>query len=305
MAVRFDGQVAIVTGAGAGLGRSHALGLARFGAKVVVSDLGVHDNGQLVPGSDAKSVAAEIIAAGGEAVAEAADVSAAEQVNAMVQRTLGKWGRIDVLVNNAGILRDKTISKMNYDDFDAVIAVHLCGTFNCIKAVWETMKKQNYGRIVLTSSSSGVFGNFGQSNYGAAKAGMVGLMNVLHLEGARYDIRVNSLLPAATTRMTENLLSPETAKALRPDAVTPAVLYLSGPDAPSKMIMGAGAGCFTVSHIVESAGVFLPEEERTPDEITRRIAEISAFDTAAPVERAGAHSQKLMALANGYANRIG
>lgn len=297
MAIRFDGQVAIVTGAGAGLGRSHAMGLAAYGAKVVVSDLGIQENGKLTPSPAVKSVVDEIIMAGGEAVAEVADVGDLSQVTAMVERTIANWGRIDILVNNAGILRDKTFAKLTFEDFDLVIKVHLRGTVNCTKAVWDKMREQNYGRIVFTSSSSGIFGNFGQSNYGAAKAGMIGLMNVLHLEGMKHDIRVNSLAPAATTGMTENLLSPEAAEAMPPDAVTPAVLYLVSRDAPSKMIMGAGAGSFTVSHVVETAGVYLPEDIRTPDEIARRIDEISALETAAPVERAGAQSRKFIELA--------
>lgn len=297
MKIRFDGQVAIVTGAGAGLGRCHAIGLAAYGAKVVVSDLGERESDRLVPSKQVEAVVAEIIAAGGEAVAEFADVSDVDQVDAMVERTKARWGRIDILVNNAGILRDKTFVNLTFEDFDLVLKVHLRGTVNCIKAVWNTMREQDYGRIVVTSSSSGIFGNFGQSNYGAAKAAMIGLMNVLHLEGMKYDIRVNALAPAATTGMTRNLFTPEAAEAMPPDAVTPAVLYLVSREAPSKMIMGAGAGAFAVTHIIESAGVYLAPEVRTPDEIARRIDEIAAIGTAAPVEFAGMQSRKFIELA--------
>jgi NAD(P)-dependent dehydrogenase (short-subunit alcohol dehydrogenase family) len=301
MTTRFDGQVAIVTGAGSGLGRCHALGLAAYGAKVVVSDLGVRNGSALIASPAAEAVASEIVAAGGDAVAEACDVADLEQVNAIVERTKARWGRIDILVNNAGILRDRTFGKMPLEDFDLIVKVHLRGTVNCTKAVWDTMRAQNYGRIVFTSSSSGIFGNFGQANYGAAKAAMVGLMNVLHLEGIKHDIRVNTLAPAATTRMTRDLLSPEVADALPPEAVTPGVLYLVSRDAPSKMILGAGAGVFAVTHIIESQGIYFPEALRTPDEIARRIDEISEVRTAARVERAGAQSRKFIAIASEYA----
>jgi NAD(P)-dependent dehydrogenase (short-subunit alcohol dehydrogenase family) len=227
----FEGRVAIVTGAGAGLGRSHAIGLAREGAKVVVSDI--------APAA-AKAVVAEIKAAGAEAIAAAADVSDMAQVQAMVAAAVETWGRVDILVSNAGILRDKSFAKLEPADFDLVVKVHLYGTFNCVKAAWDLMREARYGRIVLTSSASGIYGNFGQSNYGAAKAAMVGLMNVLHLEGAKYDIRVNCLAPTAATNMTAGLIPDEEAQLLSPDTVTPALLYLVSENAPSKMILGAG-----------------------------------------------------------------
>ena len=213
MTIQFHGRVAIVTGAGAGLGRSHALGLAARGAKVVVNDLG--RNG--APSDNALSVVEEIRAAGGTAIADPADVADFDQVSAMAARAERTWGRVDILVNNAGVLRDKTFAKMEMADFDFVLRVHLIGSANCAKAVWAGMRERNYGRIVLTSSASGIYGNFGQANYGAAKAGMIGLMNVLHLEGLKHDIRVNVLAPTARTGMTEGLLTPVAAELMTPE----------------------------------------------------------------------------------------
>ena len=284
----FEGRVAIVTGAGAGLGRSHAIGLAREGAKVVVSDIAL---------ASAEAVVSEIKAAGGEAIAAAADVRNMAQVQAMVATAVKIWDRVDILVNNAGILRDKSFAKLEPADFDLVIKVHLQGTFNCIKSVWDLMREAGYGRIVLTSSASGIYGNFGQSNYGAAKAAMVGLMNVLHLEGAKYDIRVNCLAPTAATNMTAGLISDEETQLLSPDTVTPAVLYLVSENAPSKMILGAGAGTFAVTHIIETAGKFLPESERTPAGIARHMREIADISTATPLDTAFDQTSKFVTLA--------
>ena len=237
MSIRLDGQVAIVTGAGQGLGRCHALALAERGAKVVVNDLG-DESGK---SANADAVVAEVKAAGGEAIGHGANVADYAQVEDMVKQAMDKWGRVDILINNAGILRDKSFMKMPLDDFRLVIEVHLMGTVNCTKAVWEIMREQNYGRIVFTSSSSGLFGNFGQSNYGAAKMAMVGLMNTLHLEGSKNDIRVNCLAPTAGTAMTEGLFPEAVFKLMAPEAVSPAVVFLSGPDAPSRKVLCAAA----------------------------------------------------------------
>jgi NAD(P)-dependent dehydrogenase (short-subunit alcohol dehydrogenase family) len=282
MSIRFDGRVAIVTGAGGGLGRCHALGLAARGAKVVVNDLGPGGS----PSGATLKVVEEIAAVGGTAMADGADVSNVEQVAAMVAKAEADWGRVDILVNNAGILRDKTFSKMEIADFEKVVDVHLIGSAICAKAVWNGMRDRGFGRIVFTASSSGLYGNFGQANYGAAKAAMVGLMNVLHLEGAKYNIRVNVLAPTAATNMTAGLLPPEVAALLTPESVTPAVLFLAGDDAPSKVIIGAGGGVFAVTHIAETPGVFLPEAERTPESIATRWAEISDRATAVPLDNA-------------------
>jgi NAD(P)-dependent dehydrogenase (short-subunit alcohol dehydrogenase family) len=293
MSIRFDGRVAIVTGAGRGLGRCHALGLAARGAKVVVNDLGPAG----APSESAKRVVAEIEAAGGVALADGADVSNAAQVAEMVAAAEKAWGRIDILVNNAGILRDKTFAKMELADFEKVVDVHLMGSAICAKAVWNGMRERNYGRIVFTASSSGLYGNFGQANYGAAKAAMVGLMNVLHLEGLKHDIRVNTLAPTALTAMTENLLPADAAALMAPETVTPGLLYLVSEDAPSRVILGAGAGAFAVTHIVESPGVYLADEERTPETIAARFAEISNPAAAAPLENAFGQTFKFTALA--------
>ena len=293
MTIEFSGKVAIVTGAGSGLGRSHALGLAARGANVVVNDLG--QNG--APFDNAMRVVEEIRAAGGTAIADPADVADFDQVSAMVARAERLWGRVDILVNNAGVLRDKTFAKMEMADFEFVIRVHLIGSANCTKAVWAGMRERNYGRIVLTSSASGIYGNFGQANYGAAKAGMIGLMNVLHLEGAKNDIRVNVLAPTARTGMTEGLLSPVAAELMTPESVTPGVLFLVSEDAPSRIILGAGAGVFAVTHIGETPGVYLDESERTPETIAARFAEISDARTAEPLNDAFAQTYKFVAAA--------
>ena len=272
--IRFDNRVAIVTGAGIGLGRSHALGLAARGAKVVVNDLGA-DAGGLGQSSDAaNTVVEEIKALGGESFVHGADVSNSEQVTDMVSQAMQRWGRIDVLVNNAGILRDKSFAKMTIDDFNKVVAVHLTGSLNCCHAIWPIMQQQKYGRIVLTSSASGLYGNFGQSNYGAAKAAMVGLMNVLHLEGVRDDIRVNTLAPSASTRMTENLLPESAHELLAPETITPGLLYLVSEYSPSKTILSAGAGCFAQTRIYETEGIMI-ESDITPETVARNWSKIT------------------------------
>lgn len=252
MTISLDGQVAIVTGAGRGLGRAHALALAAHGAKVVVNELNE---------ADAADVTDEIIAAGGEALPIGANVADEDQVNAMVATTMDRWGRVDILINNAGLLRDKTFAKMSMEDFRLVIDVHLMGSAYCTKAVWDIMREQNYGRIVFTTSSTGLYGNFGQSNYAAAKMAMVGLMNTLHLEGAKHNLHVNCLAPAAGTAMTEGLFPEEAFDILAPEAVSPAIVFLAGPDAPSRKIVCAGAGSFAVYKGFETEGLsLLPDE---------------------------------------------
>ncbi|MBD5635509.1 MAG: SDR family NAD(P)-dependent oxidoreductase, partial [Candidatus Eremiobacteraeota bacterium] len=209
MAIRFDDRVAIVTGAGGGLGRGYALELAKRGAKVVVNDFGGSGAGGGGSSEAANRVANEITAAGGHAHANGASVTDESGVATLVAEAMDVFGRVDVLINNAGILRDKTFAKITLDDVRAVLDVHLLGSFLCTKAVWPIMQQRGYGRIVMTSSGSGLFGNFGQANYAAAKLGVVGLMNTLELEGAKYDIRVNTIAPSAATRMTEGLMPPE------------------------------------------------------------------------------------------------
>ncbi len=275
--MRFDGQVAIVTGAGGGLGREHALALAARGAKVVVNDLGGARDGSGGSATAAEAVVAEIEAAGGEAMANAASVTDFAAVQAMVDQVMAKWGRIDILVNNAGVLRDKSFAKMELDDFRFVVDVHLMGAVNCTKAVWEIMRAQNYGRIVMTTSSSGLYGNFGQANYGAAKMALVGLMQTLAIEGAKNDIRVNCLAPTAHTRMTEDLGAALPLEALAPALVTPGLLYLVSKDAPTRAILAAGAGGFERAYVTLTQGDFIVGPE-APEQVAARFDAISDRD---------------------------
>lgn len=256
-AIRFDDQIVIVTGAGGGLGRAHALEFARRGAKVVVNDLGGARDGSGGSSAAAEAVVAEIKGAGGEAIADGASVTDDAGVAAMVERTMKQWGRIDALIANAGILRDKSFAKMELADFAAVLDVHLMGAVKPLKAMWEIMRAQNYGRVVLTTSSSGLYGNFGQSNYGAAKLALVGLMNTLKLEGAKNDIRVNAISPVAATRMTNDLMPEAMLARFAPELVSPGVAFLASKEAPNGAILTAGAGVFALAQIVETPGASL------------------------------------------------
>ena len=275
MAIRFDGKVVIVTGAGGGLGKQHALEFARRGAKVVVNDLGGSVDGTGGNSAAAEAVVAEIKAAGGEAMANGASVTDDAGVAHLVKQTMDAWGRIDILIANAGILRDKSFSKMELKDFDAVMAVHLMGTVKPVKAIWEIMKAQKYGRIVVTTSSTGLYGNFGQTNYGAAKLSLVGFMNTLKLEGQKDNIKVNAISPVAATRMTENLFPPEALKVFAPEYVTPAVVFLASEDAPTGAIVTAGAGTFAKAEIIESAGVYLGKDGVDADEVAANWSKIA------------------------------
>ncbi|MDP1742624.1 SDR family NAD(P)-dependent oxidoreductase [Polaromonas sp.] len=274
MGMDFKGRVAIVTGAGGGLGREHALALARRGAKVLVNDLGGARDGSGGSVSAADAVVKEIREAGGEAIANGASVTDFLAVQAMVQQAMDAWGRVDILVNNAGILRDKSFAKMDLADFALVMNVHLMGAVHCTKAVWDTMTTQKYGRIVMTTSSSGLYGNFGQSNYGAAKMALVGLMQTLAIEGAKHDIRVNCLAPTAATRMTAGLMPEEVLKALAPGAVVPAMLVLASNDAPTRTVLCAGAGTFETANITLTRGVWLGTGEQVPEALAERWPEV-------------------------------
>ena len=263
--IDLNGRVAIVTGAGGGLGRAHARLLAQRGARVVVNDLG----------DGAETVAREIVDAGGQARAILGSVTDAARMQEMVEETVRDWKRVDILVNNAGILRDKTFAKMSLDDFLMVVDVHLMGAVHCTKAVWDVMRTQNYGRIVMTTSSSGLYGNFGQSNYGAAKMALVGLMQTLALEGAKYDIRVNCIAPTAATHMTEDLLPPGQLALLRPELVSPGVLALVSEDAPTRAILCAGAGGFELANITLTKGIFIPGDAPLAETLLARWTEVA------------------------------
>ena len=273
--IRFDGKVAIVTGAGGGLGRQHALELARRGAKVVVNDLGGSVDGSGGSSAAADAVVAEIKAAGGEAISNGSSVTDDAGVALMIKQAMDTWGRIDILIANAGILRDKSFSKMDMADFELVVNVHLMGTVKPVKAVWEIMKEQNYGRIVVTTSSSGMYGNFGQSNYGAAKLGIIGFMNTIKLEGQKNNIHINAISPVAATRMTENLMPAEVLERLKPEYVTPGVVYLASEEAPTGAILTAGAGAFALSRIYETEGVYLGEGGLSVEEVRDNWAKIA------------------------------
>ena len=278
MTIRFDGRVAVVTGAGGGLGREHALALAARGAKVVVNDLGGTLDGQGGAALAAQAVVDEIRAAGGQAMANGASVTDAGAVQAMVDAAVAAWGRIDILVNNAGILRDKSFAKMELTDFRLVLEVHLMGAVNCSKAVWELMRGQNYGRIVMTTSSSGLYGNFGQANYGAAKMALVGLMQTLSIEGAKNNIRVNCLAPTAATRMTEHLMPEAVLALLQPEAVTPGLLALVAEDAPTRAILCAGAGAFARAHITLTPGIFVGLPDDAAEQVSAQFDALSNRD---------------------------
>jgi len=274
MTIKFNDRVAIVTGAGGGLGRTHALALAKRGVKVVVNDLGGAVDGTGGSASAAEKVIEEIKSFGGQAIANGANVTNRDQVKDMVAQAIDAFGKVDILINNAGILRDKSFAKMELDDFQTVMDVHLMGSVNCTKAVWEHMREQEYGRIVMTSSSSGLYGNFGQSNYGAAKMALVGLMNTLHLEGIRKGIHTNCLAPVAWTRMTSDLFPEGSDKLFKPEYVSEGLVYLCNDNAPSRLILAAGARGFAASKIYETPGVSFADGEVSADNVAAHIEQI-------------------------------
>ena len=296
MSIRFDDQVAIVTGAGGGIGKEHALELARRGAKVVVNDLGGSVDGSGTSNA-AEAVVQQIKDAGGEAMANGASVTDLSAIQDMVKEVMDKWGRIDILVNNAGILRDKSFHNVTLDDFNLVMDVHFQGTLNCTHTIYPIMREQGYGRIVFTSSSSGVYGNFGQSNYGAAKMAIVGLMNTLKIEGQKYNVFSNSITPVAYTRMTEGLIPEDFGKNLQPEYVTPAVIYLSGKDAPNGVIIAAGAGVYARIITHETMGVSLGTgEDMTPENIAANWDTISDMNDARALQNGGEQTLKIFEL---------
>ena len=295
MILSFEGKVAIVTGAGNGLGKSHALELARRGARVVVNDFGGARDGTGGSSTPADDVVTEITSMGGEAMAHGADVANYSEVEEMVSQTLEKWGRVDVLLNNAGILRDKSFGKVDLEDFKLVLDVHLMGSVNCSKAVWEIMRDQNYGRIVMTTSPSGMFGNFGQTHYGAAKMAVIGLMNTLVLEGSKYNINVNALAPTAGTRMTQDLgMPPPVFNLLTTESVTAGALVLCHDEAPTRMILAAAAGGYASVQMFETDGIFLPPEQQTPEAVLENMERIKNTDRNVPFQSAGKETEKFV-----------
>lgn len=274
MTIRFDGRTAIVTGAGGGLGRAYALELARRGANVVVNDLGAARDGSGASAA-AEAVVEEIRSAGGTAIADGGDVTDFDAMTRMVEGARDQFGSVDILINNAGVLRDKSFVNMSPADFEFVLRVHLLGSAIVTKAAWETMRFQRYGRILMTASSSGLYGNFGQANYGAAKLGIVGLARTLHLEGAKYDIHVNTIAPTAGTRMTEDIFPAEAFARFTPESVAPAALYLVSEDAPSNMIVGAGAGVFQAAYVTLTEGVALHGDDLSPEGVAANWAAIT------------------------------
>ena len=299
MGMDFTGRVAIVTGAGGGLGRQHALALAARGARVLVNDLGGAVNGEGGSVGAAEAVVREIRAAGGEALANGASVTDFGAVQAMVQQAAEAWGRVDILVNNAGILRDKSFAKMDLADFRLVLDVHLMGAVHCSKAVWPLMTAQKYGRLVMTTSSSGLYGNFGQANYGAAKMALVGLMQTLSIEGAKYGIRVNCLAPTAATRMTEGLMAQEALRALTPESVVPAMLVLASDEAPNRTVLCAGAGTFEAAHVTLTRGRWIGTGADAAQRLAARLAEVCdrAGETVPESGAAQGHNEVAQALA--------
>ncbi len=297
MTINFEGKVAIITGAGNGLGRSHALALAERGAKVVINDLGGARDGSGASSEAAQDVVKCIEEKGGEAFAHGANVANFDEVEDMVKQTMGKWGRVDILINNAGILRDKSFAKMDLDDFKLVMDVHLMGSVNCSKAVWDIMREQEYGRILMTTSSSGMYGNFGQSNYGAAKMAVLGLMNTLVIEGAKKNIKVNALAPTAGTRMTEDIMPPEIYDMLTSEAVTAGALALLHEDAPTRTILCAGAGGYASTRLFETEGIFLPADQQSPENILTQWDEISDTSHQKEMMTGAQQSEKFLAKA--------
>lgn len=281
MTYSFEGRVAIVTGAGGGLGRSHALELARRGARVVVNDLGGALDGSGGSPDSALAVVEEISRAGGEAIADSRSVADRSGAAGLVEAAMRAWGRVDIVVNNAGILRDRSFAKMSLDDFEAVMDVHLMGSVNVTMAAWPIMREQSYGRIVMTTSATGLFGNFGQANYGAAKLALVGLMNTLKIEGAKYNIHTNSIAPVAVTRMTRELIPEQSHAGLGPEHVTPAVVFLCTEDAPNGVILQAQGGKFSVACVVENEGVNIGAEA-TVEDIAENYAKIVDLTGAKP-----------------------
>lgn len=301
MTIRFDGKTAIITGAGRGLGRSHALALANLGANVVVNDLGADVDGTGGSSDAANEVVAEIKAAGGNAIANGSSVTDQAGVDNLVKQSLDAFGQIDILINNAGILRDRTFHKVSWEDFYAVLDVHLLGTIRVTHAVWPLMREQKYGRVIVTSSQNGTYGNFGQSAYATAKMGVIGFMNALRIEGGRNNLHINTLVPVATSRMTEGTIiaTEEDAKILTPEAVAQGALFLVSEDAPNGAILNAGGGSYSRSYVPETKGVYLGDSELTPDAVAANWDAISEDSHLEVLEDGPAQFTKFLEMARG------
>lgn len=278
MSIDLRGQVAVVTGAGTGLGRAHAIALSERGARVMVNDLKIEAAAELCE---------TIRKDGGDAVAYAADVTQFDEVQAMMEDAHARWRRVDIVVNNAGVLRDRTFAKMDLADFRLLLDVHLMGSVHCTKAVWEGMRERKYGRILFTTSSSGLYGNFGQANYASAKMALVGLMHTLALEGERYNIRVNCLAPSAATAMTNELYPAAALEGLGPELVSPAVIALTAPDAPTRRILLAGAGCFEQANVTMTRGIYLGGGRSVADQLAESLAIVASRDGEMAPENGG------------------
>ncbi len=285
MAISFEGQVALVTGAGGGLGRAYALDLAKRGAKVVVNDLGGDPFGQGENRSAAQKVVDEIKEAGGQAIPNYDSVASYDGGFNMVKQAMDEWGRLDVVICNAGILRDVAFHNMSEDDWDKVFSVHIKGSFTVLRAAWPVFRQQSYGRVVLTSSSSGIWGNFGQANYGAAKTAMVGLMNVLKQEGLKYNVKVNTIAPVAGTRLTQTVMPQEMVDRLKPDLVVPAVVYLVSKECEdSGLIIEAGAGRFSRAVLVKGPVVETGlDDVKTAEWVQEQWSKITSLEGAQPM----------------------
>ncbi len=292
--IRFENRVAIVTGAGNGLGRSHALELARRGAKVVVNDVGGGRDGSGTSQTASNEVVETIRSMGGEAISHGADVSNFDDVKDMVEQTVSQWGRVDILINNAGILRDKSFAKMDMDDFKRVLDIHLMGAVYCTKAVWDIMREQEYGRIVMTTSASGLYGNFGQANYSTAKMAVIGLMNTLVQEGANRNIRVNALSPTAGTRMTKDLLPDNVYEMMTSEAVSAGAMLLCHEDAPNRYILCAGVGGYSSTRLFETEGIYLPQQDQNPETILEHWDSISDISQQSEMEAGSKQIEKFL-----------
>ena len=294
-AISFSGRVAIVTGAGGGLGRTYAVELAKRGAKVVVNDFGGARDGTGASTSMADKVVEEIKAAGGTAVANYDGVHTKEGGENLVKQTVKAFGKVDILINNAGILRDKSFTKMTEDLWDPVMAVHLKGAYNVTFPAFTIMRENNFGRIIVTTSATGLFGNFGQTNYGAAKLGLIGFMNSLGIEGAKYNVTVNAIAPVAATRLTEDILPPDFFAKLKPEYVTPVVLFLCSEECTdSRMILHAGAGLVQRAVMVINEGTFLGKEPAAPEAVRDKWNVITELKNLKPLENVTAASGEAM-----------